>query len=376
MSEEQDTSLPEDGGNGPGVGRPALEARGRSRAAGGVAGAISRHPVRALLGLLAVVVLGFLAWSAAWYEAQVGGSAAGARSVVMVRQGTSVSGVVGQLARQRVVSSGLAFRIYLVLHGTPVVRAGSYLLHSHEPFASLRSALASGPDVFDLTVPPGFTVEETASRVGQLPGHDAGAFSSVASSGTVRSPLEPVGSTNLDGLLGTGTYLVLPGESDATLLEQMVGRFDAQVDLPELQEEASSLGITPYQAVTVASIVQKEGVYPENLAKVARVIYNRLAKGMDLQMDSTVLYSLHRDGGPVTPADLALDTPYNTYLHPGLTPTPICFPSQASVRAALAPATGDWLYFVVVTKDGVEAFSDTLAAQDANEQLAKSRGLP
>ena len=105
------------------------------------------------------------------------------------------------------------------------------------------------------------------------------------------------------------------------------------------------------------------------------MVYNRLARRMALQMDSTVLYSEHRDGGPVTPADLALDTPYNTYLHTGLTPTPICFPSQASLEAALHPDAGSWLYFVVVQRDGTEAFADTFAGQLANEQLAKSRGL-
>jgi UPF0755 protein len=105
------------------------------------------------------------------------------------------------------------------------------------------------------------------------------------------------------------------------------------------------------------------------------VIYNRLAHGTSLQMDSTVLYSEHRDGGKVTSADLALNTPYNTYLHTGLTPTPICFPAKASLQAALAPTTGDWLYFVVVSKDGTEAFSSTYAGQQANERLAQSRGL-
>ena len=96
---------------------------------------------------------------------------------------------------------------------------------------------------------------------------------------------------------------------------------------------------------------------------------------MPLQMDSTVLYAEHRDGGPVTSTDLALNTPYNTYLHTGLTPTPICFPSPASLQAALAPTPGNWLYFVLVSADGTEAFSDTFAGQQANEQLAKSRGL-
>ena len=105
------------------------------------------------------------------------------------------------------------------------------------------------------------------------------------------------------------------------------------------------------------------------------MIYNRLARGTPLQMDSTVLYSEHRDGGRVTAADLALNTPYNTYLHAGLTPTPICFPSKASLQAALAPTPGNWLYFVVVSNDGTEAFSSTFAGQQANERLAQSRGL-
>ena len=155
----------------------------------------------------------------------------------------------------------------------------------------------------------------------------------------------------------------------------MIARFDALATSVGLDSGASALGVTPYQAITVASIVQKEGVYQENLGKVSRVIYNRLAHGTPLQMDSTVLYSEHRDGGKVTSADLALDTPYNTYLHAGLTPTPICFPSKASLQAALAPTPGNWLYFVVVSNDGTEAFSDTFAGQQANERLAQSRGL-
>jgi UPF0755 protein len=192
----------------------------------------------------------------------------------------------------------------------------------------------------------------------------------------VVSPYEPAGVGNLDGLLGTGTYVVGRRQSAVSLLAAMVARFDAQAAAAGLGPRAAALGITPYQAVVVASIVQKEGVYPQNLAKVARVVYNRLRRQMPLQMDSTVLYSEHRDGGAVTQADLALDTPYNTYLHKGLTPTPICFPSPASLEAALAPAPGDWLYFVLVSHDGTEAFSDTLAGQQANEALARSRGLP
>jgi UPF0755 protein len=321
------------------------------------------------------VVLAFLLVAVLWYEHDANPGAPGKQTVLTVSDGESLDAVVGDLARQHVVTSSLAFHVYLFVHGTPLLQPGAYLLHEHDSFGAVRNLLTSGPNVAAVTVLPGFTVNEVAQRVGLLAGHGAPQFLALATSGQVTSPYQPAGSTNLDGLLGTGTYLVLPGETDTVLLHQMIDRFDATATRVDLTRKAAALGVTPYQAVTVASIDQKEGVYAENLGKVARVIYNRLANGSPLQMDSTVLYSEHRDGGPVTSADLALNTPYNTYLHTGLTPTPIAFPSEASLRAALAPTPGNWLYFVVVKSDGTEAFSTTLSGQLANERLAKSLGL-
>ena len=326
------------------------------------------------LALSAAVVLFVVVAAVAWYESQASGSR-GAPTVVTVTAGSSMGAITATLVRDHVVGSSIAFGVYLTLHGTPVVQPGHYLLYQGDSFADIRSQLASGPNVPTVTVLPGFTVSEVANQVGQLAGHDPARFQSLADSGTLPSPYAPAGSTNLDGLLGTGTYLVLPGESDQTLLGDMIDRFNTLADSVGLTSAAAALGETPYQAITVASIVQKEGVYQKNLGKVARVIYNRLAHGTPLQMDSTVLYSEHRDGGTVTAQDEKLNTPYNTYLHTGLTPTPICFPAEASLQAALAPTPGDWLYFVVVSKDGTEAFSDTFAGQQANERLAQSRGL-
>jgi UPF0755 protein len=337
--------------------------------------AVRRHPVRAALEGLDVVVAILLVWAVVWYEGEVDPGPPGPTTVVTVPKGASAGAVASILERDHVIGSALALRIYFVLHGTPVIDPGGYLLHTHSSFGSLHASLAKGPDVFSVTILPGLTVEEVAARVGELPGHGSAAFATLAGSGAVRSPYAPAGVDNLDGLLGTGTYVVLPGESDTTLLTQMVARFDHTVATVGLVPGAAALGLIPYEVVTVASIVQKEGVYSQNLAKVARVVYNRLAKNMALQMDSTVLYSEHRDGGPVTAADLGLDTPYNTYLHKGLTPTPICFPSPASLSAALHPDSGSWLYFVVVQRDGTEAFATTFAGQLANEAVAKSRGL-
>ena len=325
-------------------------------------------------GTLAVLCAGLVAWGVVWYEQQVHAGPPGAGVVVEVQSGASAGTVSAQLVRQHVVGSGLAMRIYDFFHGTPVIGIGGYALRRHESLGSVHAALSAGPDV--LEVPAGFTVWETADRLSDLPGHDGSALMAAVTSGAVSSPYEPAGSDNLDGLLGTGDYVVGRHQSAVSLLGDMVDRFDTEAAQADLTTKAAALGVTPYQAVTIASIVQKEGVYPENLAKVSRVIYNRLAMDMRLQMDSTVLYAEHRDGGPVTSADRSLHTPYNTYLNNGLTPTPICFPSSASLAAALDPAAGDWLYFVLVSSNGTEAFSDTLAGQEANEQLAKSRGLP
>jgi UPF0755 protein len=364
---------PAPGGDGgsplPGAPRPGPRHGGHRRARPEM---YRRRRVR--VAVVAVVVLALVVGAVAWYQSQLGGPG-GAQVVVAVSPGSSMGAITATLVRQHVVDDSLAFRVFLTLHGTPTVQPGSYLLRRHDSFADVRAVLAAGPNVSSVTVLPGYTINEVATQVGEVAGHDPSHFLTLANSGTVRSPFEPAGTTNLDGLVGTGTYLVVPGESDQTLLRDMIARFDTLADDVGLTTGSAALGVTPYQAITIASIVEKEGVYQNNVGKVARVIYNRLARGTPLQMDSTVLYSEHRDGGRVTSADLALNTPYNTYLHAGLTPTPICFPDKASLESALAPTPGDWLYFVVVSKDGTEAFSSTFAGQQANERLAQSRGL-
>ncbi|MHB1503017.1 MAG: endolytic transglycosylase MltG [Acidimicrobiales bacterium] len=326
-------------------------------------------------GLGVVLLAGVAAWAVSWYEHAASPGHEGRSMVVDVASGESVDQVAAGLAKDGIITSTLAFRLYLVLHGTPIVQPGEYLVHVRQPFATLRRRLGQGPDVYALDIPPGFTVAEAARRVGEIPGLDESVFLALATSGSVQSPFDPPGSKSLEGLLAAGTYQILPGETDKTLLDQMVDRFDAEAATLKIGPGAAALGVTPYQAVTIASIVQKEGVYPPNLARVARVIYNRLARGMPLQMDSTVLYSLGQDGGPVPASDRSIPSPYNTYLHAGLTPTPICFPSRASIEAALHPAVGSWLYFEVVSANGLEAFSDTFSGQLANEALARSRGL-
>jgi UPF0755 protein len=333
-----------------------------------------RRIVAILGGVLLVLILAFVIW----YELESNAlGPEGSQVVVTVHEGEGSDTLVDALSQAQVIGSSLAFRISNVFHGAPDPVPGSYALHKNQSFSQVRTILAAGPNIYPVNVRPGFTLSEVASEVDSIPGHAQGGFSAAANSGAVHSAFSPSGSNNLEGMLGTGNYLVLPGESDVTLVRQMVTRFDIDATQAGLTAaSAAKLGLTPYEVIIAASVVEKEGYYPVNMPKTARVIYNRLANAMPLQMDSTVLYALGQDGGPVTPQDLKIQSPYNTYLNLGLPPTPICMPSPVALKAAVDPPAGAWLYFVLVQKNGVMAFSDTYAEQLANEQLAKSRGLP
>ncbi len=354
--------------------RGADETRADRRAARSAQRRRRRRILAGVGGALLVLVLAFVLW----YELESHAlGPEGPQVVVTVTQGESTSSIVDSLSAKHVIGSSLAFHVFDVVHGTPSVLPGSYALHENQTFAEVRTILAAGPNIYPVDVRPGFALSEVASQVDSIPGHDAGGFAKAAASGTVHSAFSPPGSNDLEGMLGTGVYNILPGESDDTIVADMVQRFDKDAQAEGLTTaSASALGLTPYQLITAASIVEKEGYIPVNMPDTARVIYNRLAKGLPLQMDSTILYALGQDGGPVTSKDLQIQSPYNTYLNNGLTPTPICMPSTDAMDAALHPPAGAWLYFVLVQKNGVMAFADTYAQQLANEQLAKSRGLP
>ena len=323
-----------------------------------------------LIGVL-VVVGGYL-WISR--EADPPGPR-GAQVIVAVRPGTGINQLASSLQAKGVIGSTLAYRIWSQVHSIPAVQSGSYAFNRNDSFADANRVIAAGPNVFPLDIPPGFTVSEVASGWASCPG-TAAAFAALATGGTVHSPWQPVGVTSLDGLLGTGVYVVVPGETNLDLLTSMVDRFDNEADALGVTSGSAALGLTPYQLITVASIVQKEGVHPAQ-PRPGGPGHLQPAPSRHAAPDGLHRAvrpgpgrgSGHRQGPPA-------QTPYNTYLNKGLTPTPICFPSRASLRAALDPPAGSWLYFVLVKSDGTEAFADTLAEQEANEALAKQRGLP
>lgn len=165
---------------------------------------------------------------------------------------------------------------------------------------------------------------------------------------------------NAEGFLFPAKYAVPPGTPPNVLLGYMVARFQQEASAIDLTAAAAKAGISPYEAVVVASLLEAEA-YPKDYAKVARVIYNRLGRGMRLQLDSTVNYALGTSLINLTPAQRAVKSPYNTFLHGGLPPTPIDSPGRAALLAALNPASGQWLYFVADPKTHITHFATTAA---------------
>ena len=324
--------------------------------------------VIAVGGALAVVVV---VWFALQYF-PVGGS--GRQVLVTVRAGDSMSAIAGELHQAGVLSSPFAFRIDSFVEGAPQVRPGVYEFAQGADYSSIRSILTGGPNVPQVDVVPGLTLREVFSDLtSQVDVAFAAQFRRDLSVAAASSAYHP--SANLEGLIGPGLYLITPGETPAQLLAAMQAGFARESLAVGFSPSSSVGGLDAYQLLIAASIVDKEGYYSENMPRVARVIFNRLDRNMPLQMDSTVLYALGRDGGRVTPQMLRTPTPYNTYLNRGLTPSPIGVVSPQALAAVLHPPVGPWLYFVLVDKSGHEAFSTTYAQQLAQEARAARAGV-
>ncbi|MGW8761311.1 endolytic transglycosylase MltG [Streptomyces sp. NPDC055815] len=178
-------------------------------------------------------------------------------------------------------------------------------------------------------------------------------------------PLPAAARGNPEGYLFPATYPVLSTTTPTALLRFMVDTAGKRYGAGRIVEGARARGLSVYETVVAASIVQAEADNPEDMAKVARVVHNRLDQGMPLQMDSTLNYALGRTTVDTSLADTKSRSPYNTYARKGLPPTPIGNPGDEAMDAVIRPADGDWLYFVTVAP-GDTRFTADYAAHQAN----------
>lgn len=159
--------------------------------------------------------------------------------------------------------------------------------------------------------------------------------------------------SNPEGFLFPATYSFSPTATADEVIRAMISKFNEESATIDIEARATTIGKSPYEILTVASLLQVEA-HPRDFSKVAQVVYNRLNAPMRLQFDSTVNYGLNKSDVILTTAQLAIDTPYNMYLHDGLPPTPINNPGTAAIEAALNPEVGNWLYFITTDLDTQE----------------------
>ncbi|MBW8819626.1 MAG: endolytic transglycosylase MltG, partial [Streptomyces sp.] len=217
-----------------------------------------------------------------------------------------------------------------------------------------------------LVIPEGWRAAQVYDAVDKALAQPPGTAKKSLAKMKLKLPNEAEG--NPEGYLFPATYpLERNGEKTTpeALLSFMVDTANQKFKGAPVAAGAQRNAMNVYQAVTIASIIQAEAATKADMGKVARVIFNRLERGMPLQMDSTINYALNRSTLRTTSADLRIDSPYNSYQRMGLPPTPIDNPGEDAMRAAISPPPGDWLYFVTV-KPGDTRFTNSFEEHRRN----------
>jgi len=321
-----------------------------------------------------ILVLGAGGWFL--YELNPPGGT-GKRVTVDIPRRTGNAAIGDLLENKGVIGSSQAFQIYVGVTRAGPFNPGHYAMRENlgvrDAVGVLKSGPAKGPQ-FKLVLPPGLTLAEIADRVGMLQGHNRDTFLQVAQSGVVRSRYLPADVTSLEGLVYPDTYFVSKGETDQQILTRLVSAFDQRADEIGLSGPNAG-GLTPYQTVVAASLIEREAKLDEDRPLISAVIHNRLVAGKPLQIDATVCFAKGGCNASPTAADLALDSPYNTYKIAGLPPTPISTVSVKSLQAAQNPASVPYLYYVLSDKNGKHKFATTQEEQDRNVEEARQKGL-
>jgi UPF0755 protein len=334
-------------------------------------------PVGVVVALALVVVL-VGGW---WLRRQIDPSGApGDQVEIVIAEGTSTNGVAELLAAKGVVVNETVFKLYLKAKSAGPFQAGTYRLRTRSSMGDVVDLLEEGPALppaVNITVPEGLVLEQIANRVHEANDRfDVSTFLDLAKSGEIRSKYSKEGQPSLEGLLFPDTYRVEQGDDERTLVQQMVTTFDSVAGSVGYDQAEQLTGYSAYEVVIVASLVEAEAKSDEDRSKIARVIYNRLKIGMTLGIDGAFYYTLPLDrrGTSLRQSDLDRDTPYNTRLHTGLVPTPIAAPGRASLEAALRPADGPWLYYVLQDAR-THAFSTDYQQFLRDKAAAEDKGL-
>jgi UPF0755 protein len=353
-----------------------------------------------LLMLAGILIGGAVGW---WYIQQINPAGDPALPVnFTINEGETVESLSERLEAQGLISSAEVFRWYVERNGGLELTPGYYRLRPRDHMGNLMAVLRTPPaeTYTSVTFPEGYTYTQMANRLAERsPRFLVSDFLRAAEAGEIRSEflVQPPEIDSLEGLLFPDTYQVSNGES----VEQVIGRMIALMERVGRQENIVEKGyvqgLTAYQVLIVASLVEREAKVAEDRPLIARVILNRIRHEddngnpdpMPLQIDAALSYGQD----PNTPFDVlrGIDSPYNTYLHIGLPPTPIANPGRDSIRAVLNPAPNppeggalckdvpqnqcQYLFYVLADEEGRHAFAVTLEQHEANIAKAIEAGV-
>jgi UPF0755 protein len=338
--------------------------------------------VLTVLGSIALVLVLAVGGAGLWVSRQIDPSGSPGEPVeIEIPEGATSDDIGKLLADEGIITSDFVWSWYLRVNGGGPFQAGLYELAPDSAMGDVVDVLSAGPrppDERSFTVPEGLTVPEILARLADPEkglGFDLATLQQLMDSGQVRSQYQPADQPSNEGILFPETYRVDAEADELAVLQLMVTQLDTTMTQLSVESAQERFKLTPYEVLIVASLIEEETKVDAERPKVAQVIYNRLRQGIPLGIDATSRYEAELEGRDRGDIDFTSDSPYNTRRQQGLPPTPIASPGRASIEAALNPADGPWIYYVLQDSDGTHFFTDSNSEFIAAKKRCKDAGL-
>jgi UPF0755 protein len=301
---------------------------------------------------------------------------------VTIPQGSSASQISSILDSTGIVTSSLAFELYLRNENlTDKLRPGTYDIQNNLSFEDITSILLKGPPLktYTITIPEGLWLSETLSTISAQTGYDVSQLENSLISGQVVSKYLPNNDytelQNWEGLLFPNTYQIDIESNGETILQTLVNELEIRFENLTSTQSIPEWITTPTQFFTVASLIEAESKLDEDRPLVSSVIKNRLDESMLLQIDATVLYSLQKRKSQVLLIDLQIDSPYNTYKYTSLPPTPISGFGERSMNAIMNTPENNYIYYLLTDINGKMTFTNSYEEFINLKNKAKEEGV-
>ena len=301
---------------------------------------------------------------------------------ISIPQGSSATDITTILDNKGIISSSLAYEIYLRNENmADKLRAGDYEIANNLDFDELTSILLKGPPLktYNITIPEGLWITETLESISSQTGFDVESLTNSLLSGVVDSKYVYLGDykelQNWEGLIYPNTYEINVDANGEDILQLLVSELESVIDKIFVEEILPNWIENYNQLFTIASLVEAESKLEEDRPLVASVIKNRLYDDMLLQIDATILYALQKRKSQVLLVDLQVDSSYNTYKYTGLPPTPISGFGERSIIATLNAPESDFIYYLLTDKNGKMSFTNDYSDFINMKNKAKEEGV-